>query len=581
MAVSDYPASVPTAVVSIDVRDPLTPEADQPRDGSVSFTIRCDLRSPVSGTIIRAATRTVHLVDGLGEVTLPQYDTAAIPGDWWIEVSKSWLPSAYAIRVPAGKTAVNLAELDDINASARAARALQGISDVKIVYTDDGTSWSTFEGGVLSIGTPRPSGTPGPPLADKGLTMAMVSPQVDVAYRRGVSVLEYGAKGDGVTDDTAAINAAAQAAGMGGLVWFPAGGYVISGTVTVLQNQRWMGPAQVMDHANLAGATIMSIHAGVAVSAKPSSTLQDLQIIGPAGKPLAGSVGLESKAGSSITCERVTIRRYEVGVDVDSLWYGHFDRLMVSQCRTAFRSSNSYNVNFHSLRVACLAEDGVRGVGLALGTRSWVTLHGAAIEQYTVGIDLGFRAYLASYGLYQESAHPGCSGIKITSKTAALMVSGSQVYLTDHKAWIDTTAARPASLVSIGNYFSGGTAGAAEEYAYMGAGEMPRCVILGDSWTNTNPSGGQKYMNLDAPVSSMVFPPYGAPAFGARATLNGRPAITGHVQTDRSFVPGSGPSAARPAMLASQAGATWFDATLQKLIVWTGTRWTDMVGTAV
>ncbi len=45
-------------------------------------------------------------------------------------------------------------------------------------------------------------------------------------------VQDYGAKGDGTTDDTAAIQAALDAAAVaGGVVWFPAGSYLISDTL--------------------------------------------------------------------------------------------------------------------------------------------------------------------------------------------------------------------------------------------------------------------------------------------------------------------------------------------------------------
>lgn len=57
------------------------------------------------------------------------------------------------------------------------------------------------------------------------------------------NVFAYGAKGDGVTDDTAAIQAAVNAAGSGGVVWFP-GGYtylVASGPITLAPGYtRWV-----------------------------------------------------------------------------------------------------------------------------------------------------------------------------------------------------------------------------------------------------------------------------------------------------------------------------------------------------
>lgn len=64
----------------------------------------------------------------------------------------------------------------------------------------------------------------------------------DKAYRRGFNVKEFGATGDGTTDDTAAIQAAIDAVlvadapeggQMGGTVYLPAGRYVVSDTLTI------------------------------------------------------------------------------------------------------------------------------------------------------------------------------------------------------------------------------------------------------------------------------------------------------------------------------------------------------------
>lgn len=55
------------------------------------------------------------------------------------------------------------------------------------------------------------------------------------------SVRDYGAVGDGTTDDTTAIKATITAAGVGGLVWFPQGSYRVSSPITPLSYQTWQG----------------------------------------------------------------------------------------------------------------------------------------------------------------------------------------------------------------------------------------------------------------------------------------------------------------------------------------------------
>jgi hypothetical protein len=59
-----------------------------------------------------------------------------------------------------------------------------------------------------------------------------------------LSVKDFGAKGDGATDDTAAIQAAINAAGVsGGNVCFPSGTYIVTATLTVTEGVRIIGIA--------------------------------------------------------------------------------------------------------------------------------------------------------------------------------------------------------------------------------------------------------------------------------------------------------------------------------------------------
>lgn len=54
-----------------------------------------------------------------------------------------------------------------------------------------------------------------------------------------VDVTNYGATGNGTTDDTTAIHAARTAAGIGGKVYFPAGTYLVDGLTASVADQTW------------------------------------------------------------------------------------------------------------------------------------------------------------------------------------------------------------------------------------------------------------------------------------------------------------------------------------------------------
>jgi hypothetical protein len=98
------------------------------------------------------------------------------------------------------------------------------------------TGLQTFSGGLSGALTGTASGnipmvSPGPPgnsLISNGSAWISAAPAV-------YNVKDYGAKGDGVTDDDAAVQAAITAANAanGGIIYFPAGTYLISGQIRI------------------------------------------------------------------------------------------------------------------------------------------------------------------------------------------------------------------------------------------------------------------------------------------------------------------------------------------------------------
>ena len=89
-----------------------------------------------------------------------------------------------------------------------------------------------------------------------------------------ISVADHGAAGDGITDDTDAIQAAITAAGRAGGVWFPRGTYLVSSPLRPLRQQRLTGthtvkyePGRLEDfpgctiaaHPNFSGRAIIDI----------------------------------------------------------------------------------------------------------------------------------------------------------------------------------------------------------------------------------------------------------------------------------------------------------------------------------
>lgn len=131
----------------------------------------------------------------------------------------------------AGKATV--AELD-----VRLADALAGIESGYDVAVQGGFTGTAGDWLASLVGPEGPEGPYGgtavtdPQVASYVTTATETQAALDARYRAHTSVMEYGAVGDGTTDDTAAVQDALTAT-PGGSVYFPPGHYLLTGNLTV------------------------------------------------------------------------------------------------------------------------------------------------------------------------------------------------------------------------------------------------------------------------------------------------------------------------------------------------------------
>ncbi|HBP1624761.1 TPA: hypothetical protein L5U86_000238 [Pseudomonas aeruginosa] len=118
----------------------------------------------------------------------------------------------------------------------------------------------------------------------------------EINAKIGVVVTDYGAKGDGVTDDTDSIKAAITAAGVGGDVIFPEGTYLITDKLTSLTSQRWLGRGGQRATTLKKGANIDMVEVGTL------STILDINLEG-VGATYSGK-GFRITSGFSQTITR-------------------------------------------------------------------------------------------------------------------------------------------------------------------------------------------------------------------------------------------------------------------------------------
>jgi hypothetical protein len=149
-----------------------------------------------------------------------------------------------------------------------------------------------------------------------------VATNVRDKLRESVSVKDFGAVGDGVTDDTAAINAAVAAlvtAG-GGTLYFPEGTYIVSAPINLRSNIVYQGhgwASIIKQKAAVTGVNLL----GEASPAAPHSNIivRDLQLDGNRAN---ANFPADDADGNAIRLNQVSFSRFENLYIHDSIFNG-------------------------------------------------------------------------------------------------------------------------------------------------------------------------------------------------------------------------------------------------------------------
>lgn len=153
-----------------------------------------------------------------------------------------------------------------------------------------------------------------------------------------ISVKDFGAVGDGVADDTAALQAAidhVQSLQFGGGILIPVGKYKITASLVVGNKRIGIGGAgcgSVLIPHGLAGAAVIKIQGGVDSNL---SVMQDFQIVAPTS---GTAMGIDAIGATAWTFREILINGMTVGMQFDDSFAVCMKDMYVGNCSdSAFR----------------------------------------------------------------------------------------------------------------------------------------------------------------------------------------------------------------------------------------------------
>jgi hypothetical protein len=241
-----------------------------------------------------------------------------------------------------------------------------------------------------------------------------------------INVLYYGAIGDGVTNDTMAIQAAidaAEAAG-GGVVYCPAGLYKITATLTMGSDVTLVGAGRYATRlkGNLTSALLQSPNTAARYY---RWGIHDMGFDNTA-KTNAGGIALDLTCISHAHVSNVEINNVETGVLIDA------------QAGTGAYYNDCYSVAVSDVVNGLVVRDGANDnrwfggrinactIGIDIDDCARIDIYGVSIEVFTTGIRVGNAAltqYVSAYGVRLENTPTSGTGISLSAnaQTTAIL----------------------------------------------------------------------------------------------------------------------------------------------------------------
>jgi len=288
---------------------------------------------------------------------------------------------------------------------------------------------------------------------------------VQTKLRETVSVKDFGAVGDGVADDTVAIQDAINAANVDGgkSVYFPAGDYIVSSTI----NSTSAGQLLIYGDGMFRSRVVFNQITGIMWSAGVwGLDAEDIAFIGNNNSASTGPWWYAGTTGLATTgvlfLNGVRIAGFETAMDINGGFYHRFDNCSFDRANTVYLGGTSNNVQFSQCRMFRI-NDGV----VYTGGSGPIVFSQCAFETFYDSVckgSAGARTAVSFIGCYFEN-YPNTPTVaplpvgffddgRGVSACDNLVVTGCNISLKGIRRFLNNSGSTTNNLVSTGNRFN-------------------------------------------------------------------------------------------------------------------------------